>query len=348
MPEILIGDGRIGPGHPAFVIAEAGINHNGAIETALDMVAVAQRAGADAIKFQTFTADEFVGDRDQTYTYRSHGREVTESMPEMFRRYELPRTAWAEIKAACDRHGILFMSTPQNRSDLDLLLEVGVPAVKVGSDDFTNLPLLESHAATGLPLILSCGMADLGEVHRSLEAVGALDGYPTVLLLCTSQYPTPPEDVNLRKLATLQAAFPMVPLGLSDHTTGRSPPPVPRRSAPACSKSISRCRATCPAPTIGSPNRRPILRPGSDRSTLRGRCSAPPWSARRRPNATCAGSHGAASSRPARLHAAKSSPPRISRCAGRAPGCRPICWTRCSARSRAAICAPANRSPGKT
>jgi len=220
MPEILIGDRRIGPGHPAFVIAEAGINHNGAVETALDMVAVARRAGADAIKFQTFTADEFVGDRDQTYTYRSQGREIIESMLEMFRRYELPRSAWAEIKAACDRHGILFMSTPQNRSDLDLLLDVGVPAVKVGSDDFTNLPLLESYAAIGLPLVLSCGMADLGEVHRSLEAVGALDGYPTVLLLCTSQYPTPPEDVNLRKLATLQAAFPMVPLGLSDHTMG--------------------------------------------------------------------------------------------------------------------------------
>jgi N,N'-diacetyllegionaminate synthase len=233
MPEILIGDRRIGRGHPAFVIAEAGINHNGTVETALDMIGVAQRAGADAIKFQTFSADEFVGDRDQTYTYRSQGREVTESMLEMFRRYELPRTAWAEIKATCDRHGILFMSTPQNRSDLDLLLHVGVPAVKVGSDDFTNLPLLESYAATGLPLVLSCGMADLGEVHRSLEAVGALDGYPTVLLLCTSQYPTPPEDVNLRKLATLQAAFPMVPIGLSDHTMG----PL----ASACAAALGAC-----------------------------------------------------------------------------------------------------------
>jgi N,N'-diacetyllegionaminate synthase len=233
MPEILIAGRRIGPNHPAFVIAEAGINHNGAVETALDMIAVARRAGADAIKFQTFSADEFVGDRDQTYTYRSQGQNVTESMLEMFRRYELPRSAWAEIKAACDRHGILFMSTPQNRSDLDLLLEVGVPAVKVGSDDFTNLPLLESYAATGLPLVLSCGMADLGEIHRSLEAVGALDGYPAVLLLCTSQYPTPPEDVNLRKLATLQAAFPMLPLGLSDHTMG----PL----ASACAAALGAC-----------------------------------------------------------------------------------------------------------
>jgi len=220
MPEVHIGDRPVGPGHAAFVIAEAGINHNGALERALEMVAVARHAGADAIKFQTFKAEEFIGDPGQTYTYRSQGRDVTESMLEMFRRYEFPRDAWGRIKAECDRQGIIFMSTPQNRSDLDLLLEIGVPAVKVGSDDFTNLPLLKSYAATGLPLILSCGMADLGEVYRSLDAVGARDGYPTVLLLCTSQYPTPAKDVNLRKLGTLRAAFPMVPLGLSDHTIG--------------------------------------------------------------------------------------------------------------------------------
>ncbi len=141
-------------------------------------------------------------------------------MLDMFRRYELPREAWFAIKAECDRQNIMFLSTPQNRTDLDLLLEVGVPAVKVGSDDFTNLPLLSSYATTGLPLILSCGMADMAEVYRSLETVGALNGYPTVLLLCTSQYPTPPADVNLRKLATLQAAFPALVLGFSDHTVG--------------------------------------------------------------------------------------------------------------------------------
>jgi sialic acid synthase SpsE len=138
----------------------------------------------------------------------------------MFRRYELPREVWFAIKSECDRQGIKFLSTPQNRADLDLLLEVGVSAVKVGSDDFTNLPLLRSYAATSLPMILSCGMADMDEVRSSLDAVGALDGYPTVLLLCTSQYPTPPADVNLRKLATLRAAFPNLTLGYSDHTQG--------------------------------------------------------------------------------------------------------------------------------
>ncbi len=220
MPKILINDRPIGPGHPPFIIAEAGINHNGELEKALAMVAVAKAAGADAIKFQSFKAEEFVGDPEQTYTYRSQGQEVTESMLAMFQRCEFERSSWFAIKAECERQGITFLSTPQNRSDLDLLLEIGVGAVKVGSDDFTNLPLLRSYAATGLPLILSCGMADLGEVFRSLETVGALDGYPTVLLLCTSQYPTPPEDVNLRKLQTLQAAFPALTVGFSDHTQG--------------------------------------------------------------------------------------------------------------------------------
>jgi len=220
MPEIIIGGRRIGPEHSPFIIAEAGINHNGEPARALEMVRLAKQAGADAIKFQTFKAAEFVGDAAQTYTYQSQGKDVTESMFEMFRRCELPSDSWTVIKAECDRLNIAFLSTPQNRTDLDLLTKVGVTAVKVGSDDFTNLPLLKSYATTKLPLILSCGMADMSEVYRSLQTVGALDGYPTVLLLCTSQYPTPPADVNLRKLLTLKAAFPMIPMGFSDHTVG--------------------------------------------------------------------------------------------------------------------------------
>jgi N,N'-diacetyllegionaminate synthase len=220
MPEIVINGRRIGPSHPPFTIAEVGLNHNGDIDKALEMVRVAHAAGATAVKFQTFKASEFVGNPNQTYTYRSQGVEITESMLAMFQRCELRRDHWFTLKAECDRLGILFMSTPQNRSDLDILLEVGVPAVKIGSDDFTNLPLLRSYAATGLPIILSCGMADMAEIYRSLDTVGAFDGYPIVLLLCTSQYPTPPEDVNLAKLRTLRAAFPQLTLGFSDHTEG--------------------------------------------------------------------------------------------------------------------------------
>lgn len=219
-PSVMIGDRRVGAGSEPFVVAEVGINHNGNIECALEMIHVAKSAGCDAVKFQTFKAKEFINDATQMFTYRSQGKEITESMLAMFQRYELPSSAWKVIKDECEKIGIIFFSTPQNRSDLDELLKIEVPAVKVGSDDFTNLPQLKSFARSGLPLILSTGMSNLAEAHQALDAVGALDGYPLILLVCTSQYPTPPSDTNLSRISTLQAAFPMVPIGFSDHTSG--------------------------------------------------------------------------------------------------------------------------------
>jgi N,N'-diacetyllegionaminate synthase len=220
MQSIVIGDRRVGFGQPPFVVAEVGINHNGDRTRALEMIRVASQAGCDAVKFQTFRAAEFVNDASQMFTYRSQGKEVTESMLTMFRRYELPATAWPVIKAECAKQSIQFFSTPQNRSDLDILMRIGVPAVKVGSDDFTNLPLLQSYARSGLPLILSTGMSDMSEAHQALEAVGAFEGYPVILLVCTSQYPTPPADTNISRITTLRAAFPGIPIGFSDHTRG--------------------------------------------------------------------------------------------------------------------------------
>jgi len=208
----------IGPDDPPYCIAEVGINHNGNLALAMRMIEVAKEAGADAVKFQTFKAEEFCGDPEQNFTYQSQGQSVTESMLEMFRRYEFPAEHWLEIKAHCERVGITFFSSPQNRTDLDLLLQIGVPAIKVGSDDFTNLPLLKSYAETGLPIIVSCGMSDLAEVHQSLDILGWFNGYPAALLLCTSEYPTPPQDVNIKKLTTLQQAFPGLLVGFSDHT----------------------------------------------------------------------------------------------------------------------------------
>jgi sialic acid synthase SpsE len=220
MNNFAIAGRSIGNEHPGFVIAEVGINHNGSMETAIEMIGVAKNAGADAVKFQTFKAKEFVGDKAQQFTYQSQGKQVTESMLAMFERYELPLQAWPRIKAECDKQQIIFMSTPQNRSDLDVLLGIGIPAIKIGSDDFTNLPLIRSYASTGLPLILSCGMSDIAEVYQALDAAGTFTGNPVALLLCTSQYPTPPKDVNLRKLETLRGAFPGLVTGFSDHTQG--------------------------------------------------------------------------------------------------------------------------------
>lgn len=214
-------DGRaVGYASKPYCIAEVGINHNGDLAIAKRMIELAKACGADAVKFQTFKAEEFCGDSTQTFTYQSQGKPVTESMLEMFRRYEFPPESWRVIKSYCQEIGITFFSTPQNYSDLELLLDIGVPALKIGSDDFTNLPLIRSFIESGLPLILSCGMSNLAEVHQSLEAALWFDGYPVALMLCTSQYPTPPKDVNIAKLTTLQRAFPGLLVGFSDHTQG--------------------------------------------------------------------------------------------------------------------------------
>ena len=203
-----------------FIVAESGINHNGELTKALEMIEVAKQSGVDAVKFATFRAEELCADKTQTFTYQSQGQKITESEFEMFKRNEFDYDEWLQIKQKCDDENILFLSTPQNRSDLDLLLELGIPAIKVGSDDFINLPLLEDYSSTKLPMIVSCGMSDLKEVHQALDAIGTFEGYPTILLLCTSQYPTPPEDVNLLKLKTLANTFPDLVLGFSDHTQG--------------------------------------------------------------------------------------------------------------------------------
>lgn len=208
---------KIGDGCDPFIIAEAGINHNGDIDLAKEMIVTAKEAGADAVKFQTFHAEEFIQDKTTTYTYKSQGKEITESMLEMFKRNEFTDKEWFEIKEFCDTNEITFLSTPQNYSDLELLLNIGIPAVKIGSDDFVNIPLVRSYANAGLPMLLSCGMANEDEITRTLEEV---KDNPTVLFLCTSQYPTPPEDVNILKLNTMKKKYPQVILGLSDHTQG--------------------------------------------------------------------------------------------------------------------------------
>ena len=138
----------------------------------------------------------------------------------MFKRCEFSKDEWYKIKEKCDKEKILFLSTPENRTDLDLLLQIGIPAIKVGSDELVNIPLLKDFTKTKLPIILSSGMATLDEITKSLNAIGALDHYPTILLVTTSEYPTPDQNVNLLKFETLAKKFPNIPLGFSDHTQG--------------------------------------------------------------------------------------------------------------------------------
>ena len=203
-----------------FIIAEAGLNHNGDLKTAIEMIEVAKKSGVSAIKFQTFKAKEFVSNKDQLITYKSNGKVITESMLEMFSRYELKYDDWDIIKKKCSELDIMFLSTPQNYSDLKILLEVGVSIIKVGSDDLTNIPLIRKYRQTNIPIILSSGMANISEIYKGIEAAGYFDGNKVAVLLCTSQYPTKPSNVNLNKLDTLRNAFPNLVIGFSDHTQG--------------------------------------------------------------------------------------------------------------------------------
>lgn len=210
----------IGKNTEPFIIAEAGINHNGEIGLAKKMIVAAKEAGVDAVKFQTFRTEEFIQDKSELYTYQSQGKEITESQYEMFKRTEFSEDEWREIKRFCDEQKITFLSTPVSVEDVRFLVELGAEAIKVGSDDFVNIPLLKKYALFHLPIILSSGMATEEEIRASLKVVGAGKEIPVCLMLCTSEYPTPAEDVNARKLLTLAEQFPEVVLGLSDHTQG--------------------------------------------------------------------------------------------------------------------------------
>jgi len=220
MNKIKIGNFTIGRNEAPFVIGEAGINHNGEITKAFEMIELAKKSELNAIKFQTFNADEFIANVSLTHTYFSQGKKITESQYDMFKRCEFSREEWYQIKEKCDKEDILFLSTPENITDLELLVQIGIPAIKVGSDELINIPLLKDFAKTKLPIILSSGMCTLDEVTKSLNAIGALDDYPTILLVTTSEYPTPNENVNLLKFKTLTKNFPNIPLGFSDHTQG--------------------------------------------------------------------------------------------------------------------------------
>ena len=219
MNRFQIGDIWIGEDEPAFIIAEAGANHNGDLSIAKKLCDEALRIGCDCVKFQTFTAEEFCADPDQPFTYRSCGEEVTEPMIDLFKRLEFTPAEWEELMAYCEKIGILFLTTVQDPPNLELMLKLGLKGIKVGSDDFDYLINIKRYAHTGLPLIVSKGMASLGEVDQVLREVRAINDR-LVVLHCVSLYPTEPEHLNIRQIPTLKALYPDVVWGFSDHSQG--------------------------------------------------------------------------------------------------------------------------------
>lgn len=219
MTKIKIGDKAIGAGEPVFVIAEAGVNHNGDLNIAKQLVDVALDAGADAIKFQSFNAESLVTDSAPKADYQLRTTSQAESQLEMLQKLELSADAHRDLQAYCQRKGIMFLSTPFDEKSADLLDTLQVPAFKISSGDLTNSPLLEHIAKKGRPLIISTGMSTLAEVKAAVETVKRSGCEQLVLLHCVSNYPSDPAETNLRAINTLQKTF-GVPAGFSDHSEG--------------------------------------------------------------------------------------------------------------------------------
>lgn len=214
---ITIAGRRIGHDQPCFIIAEAGVNHNGELELALRLVEAAARAGADAVKFQTFSADLLVTADAPKAAYQRETTGGTESQRDMLHRLELSPEAHRKLMTQCQRQGIQFLSTPFDEESVDLLERLGVPAFKMSSGEITNLPFLAHVARKGKPMIISTGMATLQEVRTAVRTVLDEGNKELALLHCVSGYPADPADVNLRAMATMGTAF-QVPIGYSDHT----------------------------------------------------------------------------------------------------------------------------------
>lgn len=204
-----------------FIIAEAGVNHNGSLELAKRLVDVAVDAGADAVKFQTFMADKLVSKSAQKAEYQKQTTTADESQYEMIKKLELDENAHRELIRYCNEKKIMFLSTPFDHISIDMLNAFGMPIFKIPSGEIINLPYLRHIGGLGKEVILSTGMADLGEIEDALDVLmheGVRKEKITVLH-ATTEYPCPIEEVNLRAMQTIRAAF-GVKVGYSDHTQG--------------------------------------------------------------------------------------------------------------------------------
>lgn len=200
-----------------FIIAEAGVNHNGKLELAKKLVDMAVDCGADAIKFQTFKAHEITGAFAEKAEYQKENCIVEETQYEMIKKLELPFEDFREIQNYCNNRGILFLSTPDGDESLKFLMKLDVPLIKVGSTEITNHDFLIKIGKTEKPIILSTGMSTLGEIEEAIDVIKTTGNRDIRILQCTTDYPTRYEDVNLRAMVTMKAAF-NFSVGISDHT----------------------------------------------------------------------------------------------------------------------------------
>ena len=204
-----------------LIIAEAGVNHNGDLELARKLVAAGAGTGADIVKFQSFVAGKIVAREAPKANYQKGFTDPHESQFEMLRKLELSRADHEMLAEECRQQGIEFLSTAFDAESVDLLEDIGVSRVKIPSGEITNLPLVRHMTRHGKPVILSTGMASLGDIEAILDVIEK-NGTPRdriTVLHCTTEYPTPFEDVNLRAMEAIRAAFGTA-VGLSDHSVG--------------------------------------------------------------------------------------------------------------------------------
>ncbi|MAF43249.1 MAG: N-acetylneuraminate synthase [Parcubacteria group bacterium] len=219
--KIKIGKKAIGQQNPCFIIAEAGVNHNGDLTMAKKLIDVAAEAKVDAVKFQTFNPDTLVvrGVKKADYQRENEKNKGSESHYEMLKRLMLPRSWHKRLIKYAQKKGLIFLSTPFSFNDLDFLVGLGLLAIKVTSSDSNNIPYLKYLAKKGLPIILSTGMSDFSEVKDSVRAIRKAGNTKLVVLHCTTNYPTQMHEVNLKAMLVMKSKLGVL-TGFSDHTEG--------------------------------------------------------------------------------------------------------------------------------
>lgn len=221
MPDITIANRKIGPNHPPFIIAELSGNHHGSLECALKLVDAAKAAGAHAVKLQTYTPDTMTLDlsRNEFLITDKSSLWFGKTLYQLYQEAQTPWEWHEPIFQRCQKHGLIYFSSPFDSSAIDFLETLKVPCYKIGSLEIIDLPLIRKAAATKKPVILSTGAATLGEIDEAVMTARQAGCRDILLFKCTSAYPTPPEHCHLRTLPHLAASF-GTPVGLSDHTLG--------------------------------------------------------------------------------------------------------------------------------
>ena len=219
MKTIEIAGRKIGPGLPCFIVAEAGVNHNGDIDMAKQLITAAKSTGADAVKFQTWVTEKVVIPDAKMADYQKHNLGAEYSQFKMLKQYELSYDQFTELKDFAFEQKIIFFSSPDEEDSADFLHQLFVPCFKIGSGEVTNLPFLSHVALKNIPIILSTGMSDLGEVENAVRIIEKAGNHQLILLHCESSYPSDASNSNLRAMDTLAVAF-GYPVGFSDHTLG--------------------------------------------------------------------------------------------------------------------------------